>query len=154
MIWPTISSLNSSSYAEVERNSTNSNQDKLNSTLQNQLMLTQKIISCYKGTALKLYGLPRIHKPTLSVRPRIPTSATASMLTDILTKAYDSNIEYLIKDLFKVNKLFNRKCLPKGYTVANIDVVSLFSNVHLDEFCRYHNCHSYHKQSIKFNLDN
>lgn len=32
----------------------------------------------------------------------------------------------------KVKELFNRQCLRKGYVLANSDVVSLISNVHLD----------------------
>lgn len=98
---------------------------------------TKKNLTTYKGISPKFYTLPKIHKPTLSVRPIVasigaPTELIASYITDILTKSYDYNNEYYIKDSFEVSTLFNNMQLPENHVLVSLDVVSLFSNVYLD----------------------
>src|SRR3978361_2238484 len=56
---------------------------------------TAKSLMLYNATSPKFYGLPKIHKPQLKLRPIIssidcPNSKLSQFLTDILTKAYNS----------------------------------------------------------------
>ncbi len=65
-----------------------------------------------------------------------PTQYVASLVTDILTKAYDINNQYYVSDSFEVSRLFNNTVLPDDYVLASLDVVSLFSNVYLQACLR------------------
>lgn len=138
---------NSTSYTQLRSDPTLSIQRKCNSLIKtlsdsNQIDdLTRKKLTSYNGVSPKFYALPKIHKPTLSVRPIVasvgaPTEFLASFLTEILTKAYDYENEYYIKDSFQVTELFNGMILPDNYVIASLDVVSLFSNVYLDACLR------------------
>lgn len=87
---------NSSSYVEVGRYPTNSSQETLNSmakTLYDSKLIDlniKKRIPYYNDIVPKLYGLPKIHMPTQSIRLIVaaivaPISVLASILSDILT---------------------------------------------------------------------
>lgn len=73
---------------------------------------TRKKLTCYNGIASKLYGLPKIHKPTSSINPinashGAPTSFLASFL-QIFWPKHSVDNEYIqiykyIKDSFEVS---------------------------------------------------
>ncbi|XP_072384408.1 uncharacterized protein [Diabrotica undecimpunctata] len=97
---------------------------------------TKKKLISYKCVIPKFYALPKIHKLQLAVRSIVacigaPTNLLASFLTEILTNAYVSN-EYYTKNSFGVFNNFNNYQLPEGYVIVSLDVVSIFTNVHLD----------------------
>ncbi|XP_050502963.1 uncharacterized protein LOC126882192 [Diabrotica virgifera virgifera] len=97
---------------------------------------TKKKLTTYNGTIAKFYALPKIHKPILSVRPIVasigtPTEYISAFVTDILTKAYDYENRYYVKDSFQMVEKFNGYKLPDNYVLVSLDVVSLFSNVYL-----------------------
>lgn len=80
------------------------------------------------------YGLPKIHKPVLSLRPIIssvnaPTRNLAKLITGILTSSYSKNNQYYIQDSFEFADFANDFQLPDGYRLLSLDVVSLFSNI-------------------------
>ncbi|XP_074031358.1 uncharacterized protein [Leptinotarsa decemlineata] len=139
--------LNNTSYTELNKDPTTSIQRKCNAFIKELKdsdyidETIKKKLTCCNGIASRFYALPKIHKHTLSVRPIVasigaPTEALASLLTSILTKAYDYDKEYYIKYSFEITEKFNYTILPPNYIIASLDVVSLFSNVHLEACLR------------------
>ncbi|XP_072401655.1 uncharacterized protein [Diabrotica undecimpunctata] len=129
-------------YERLNRDPTNTVQTKCNNLIKELCgarqidEATKKKLTSYKGVIPKFYALPKIHKPQLAVRPIVacigaPTNLLASFLTEILTNAYVSN-EYYIKNSFDVFNNFNNYQLPENYVIVSLDVVSLFTNVHLE----------------------
>ncbi|XP_060537265.1 uncharacterized protein LOC132708734 [Cylas formicarius] len=111
--------------------------NKLVKSLKDQKQLTHEVaktLNIYNQTCPKFYGLPKIHKPQLSLRPIIssinaPNSKLASLLTQVLTKAYNKNNDYFTGDSFEFSSFINDKQLPNKYVLVSLDVVSLFSNI-------------------------
>lgn len=127
-------------YIKLNRDPTSTLQQKANNLVSS--LLKQKVISkeisktltIYDQAAPKFYGLPKIHKPVLSVRPIIssikaPNSKLTKLITDVLTNAYNKNNKYYIKDSFEFSELVNDMSLPSHYIVISLDVVSLFSKI-------------------------
>nr|CAH7767041.1 unnamed protein product [Callosobruchus chinensis] len=130
--------LNSDPTLAIERQSNNIIKKLFNSRQISQEQ--KKSFTIYNTVSPKFYALPKIHKPTLSVRPIVasigsPTQALASFVTEILTLAHKKG-EYYIKDSFDVSQQFNRRQLPHDHVIASLDVVSLFSNVYLEACIR------------------
>lgn len=97
---------------------------------------TAKALTFYNAVAPRFYSLPKIHKPTLSMRPimssiNCPNGKLAKFLTDILTNAYNTDNDFYIKDSFAFSEFINDYQLPLGYVVVSFDVVSLFTNLPL-----------------------
>ncbi|XP_050501571.1 uncharacterized protein LOC126881376 [Diabrotica virgifera virgifera] len=95
-----------------------------------------KSLHNYDGYAPRFYCLPKIHKPTLSMRPIVssinsPNIHIAKFLTDILSKSYNYNNDYNIVDSFQFSEFINDFKLPHGYILVSFDVVSLFTNLPL-----------------------
>lgn len=133
--------LQDNSYIEINKDPTLSIQNNCNKLIKvlydtNQIDENlKKKLTNYTGVAPKFYALPKIHKPTLSIRPIVasigaPSGLLAAFLTDILTRAYNADNNYFIKDSFQVTTLFNGMILPDNHVIASLDVVSLFSNVY------------------------
>lgn len=128
------------SYIKLQRDPTSTFQQKANkliSELSDLEMISEqeaKNLMFYNAVPAKFYGLPKIHKPTLTVRPIIssintPNCKIAQFITNILTWSYDNDNEYFIKDSFAFSQFINEKQLPIGYVIVSLDVVSLFSNI-------------------------
>ena len=84
----------------------------------------------------KCYGLPKIHKPTLSFRPIIstvnsPTHHLAKVIYKNLKSCFPSPRSHIDNSVDLIKKLKNIK-IPDGYTLVSLDVVSLFTNVSLN----------------------
>ncbi|XP_072383799.1 uncharacterized protein [Diabrotica undecimpunctata] len=133
---------NDRSYVSLTSNPTSSLQRKCNTLIaslasSNEIdRNTKKKLTTYNGNIAKFYALPKIHKPTLSVRPIVasigtPTENISAFVTDILTNAYNYENQYYIKDSFEMVNKYNGYILPSNYVLVSLDVVSLFSNVHL-----------------------
>lgn len=74
----------------------------------------------------KFYGLPKIHKPTLSLRPIIsnigsPTANLSKFLTKILTNAYDKDNPYYIRGSFEFSSFITGYQLPENYNLIILD---------------------------------
>ncbi|KAJ8977218.1 hypothetical protein NQ317_002470 [Molorchus minor] len=130
------------SYNILQRDPTSTLQQKANKLvhkLEEKEMITEreaKNLKIYNAVTAKFYGLPKIHKPTLSLRPIIssidtPNSKIAQFATNILTWSYDNDNEYYIKDSFQFAEFINDKTLPPDHVIISLDVVSLFSNIPL-----------------------
>lgn len=127
-------------YIQLDNDPTSTYQQKANkliSTFKNSNIITEqlsKTLTIYNQAAPKFYGLPKIHKPTLTLRPIIssinaPNSKIANLVTDILTQAYVRGNDYYINDSFEFAEFIQNKQLPAGYVLVSLDVVSLFSNI-------------------------
>ena len=98
---------------------------------------TAKAMTTYNSVAPRLYTLPKIHKPTLAMRPIVssincPNSSLATYVTSILTNAYDIDNEFYVKDSFTFSTYINNFQLPDNYVLVSFDVVSLFTNLPLE----------------------
>lgn len=131
------------SYKKLNRDPTCTIQQKANkliSKLKNSQAIEAsqaRTYTIYNSISPKFYGLPKIHKNPVKLRPIIssidaPTSGISQLVTDILTRSYSNENEYYIKDSFHLSTLMNNKQLPEGYVLVSLDVVSLFSNIPLD----------------------
>jgi len=99
-------------YTQIRSDPTSSFQqmaNKLVSRIKNGGFVEEEVtktLTIYNQTSPKFYGLPKIHKPTLSFRPIVssinaPNSKLSTFITDILTRAYDDDNQYYIKDSFQ-----------------------------------------------------
>lgn len=129
-------------YQPINRDPTTTFQQKANkliAQLKKDNMVTPeeaKQLMIYNSKPARFYGLPKIHKPQLSLRPIIssiscPNSKIAHLTTTILSKAYNKDNPYFINDSFQFAEFINNYELPYGYVLVSFDVVSLFSNIPL-----------------------
>lgn len=91
-------------------------------------------LSFYKGSLGKFYGLPKIHKEQLALRPIIssinsPNTGFAVFIRDVLTQAYDRTNPYYVSDSFHFAEMANNFEIPQGHVLVSWDVVSLFTNI-------------------------
>lgn len=131
------------SYKKLNRDPTSTFQQKANkivSELKSKKYITDEVaktLTIYNQNSPKFYGLPKIHKPNLSLRPIIssinsPNSKISLHITNILTNAYNENNEYYVKDTFNFIEFIKEKQLPENYELISLDVISLFSKISFD----------------------
>lgn len=83
----------------------------------------------------KVYGLPKIHKEGVPLRPVVsyinsPTCELARAMAKVLSPLGES--VYNVKNSSEVVELVSRMQLPPGFILVSLDVVSLFTNVPVD----------------------
>ena len=91
------------------------------------------------STCPKFYGLPKIHKPNVPLRPIVAsrgsaTSNLAQHLTEIL-KPLVGNTQYHVLNSSSFIQEIKDLCLDPNDVLISFDVVSLFTNVPVDETC-------------------
>lgn len=129
-------------YTPLQRDPTSSIQQRANkiiSELREGSVLSNiqaKNLMIYNATSPKFYGLPKIHKPQLKLRPIIssinsPNSKIAGLLCDVLTKAYNRENDYYTHSSFEFSNFINNFKLPDNFVLISLDVVSLFTNIPL-----------------------
>lgn len=131
-------------YAVLTRNPTTTIQNKSNEFVNEFKQksyisdITAKKLHNYNSIPARFYGLPKIHKPTLSLRPIVssintPTTNLSIFVAEILSKSFNNETDrYFIKDSFDFAEKFNNFQLPQGYVIVSFDVVSLYSNIPLE----------------------
>ena len=130
-------------YLTLNRDPTSTIQQKANKLMSNLKKdgqvdeLTAKNHMIYNSVAPKFYGLPKIHKEPIKLRPIIssidsPSSKVSTLVANILSKAYDQNNPYFTKDSFQFAQEFNDREIPENHVLVSLDVTSLFSNITLD----------------------
>jgi hypothetical protein len=97
---------------------------------------TAKLLTIYNAVAPKFYGLPKIHKTDIPLRPIVssinsPTYGLSKFVSNILNSALGNNFNYNTKDSFTFAEEFNNFQLPDGFVIISLDVVSLFTNIPL-----------------------
>ena len=83
-----------------------------------------------------LYGLPKIHKALIPLRPIMAAYNTASYklskyLVPILSP-FTTN-EYTVKNSYELSQFLSDYKLPTSYYMVSYDIKSLFTNIPLDE---------------------
>lgn len=68
--------------------------------------------------------MPKINKPSLSMRSPVFSNSTpnAKFLTEILTLAHNTDIQFYIKDSFHFSVFVNNFKLPVG-TITKISII-------------------------------
>ncbi|CAD6207985.1 GSCOCG00010260001-RA-CDS, partial [Cotesia congregata] len=87
--------------------------------------------------APRIYGLRKTHKQTCSLRPVVscvnsPSYNLAKFLHKILSPVIET-FQYNIKNSFDFVAFSKTVSLPEGYVLISLDVVSLFTNVLIEE---------------------
>ncbi|XP_055701741.1 uncharacterized protein LOC129801012 [Phlebotomus papatasi] len=132
---------NTEIYEEINRDPTSRFQLK-NNDLVKSLYNKQKVdayqkskLVTYKAIAPRIYGLPKIYKPEVPLRPVVsyvgsPSYALAKFVASVLLPLTDS--PYNVKNSQEVSQFVTGQSLPDGYIVVSLDVISLFTNVPID----------------------
>ena len=87
---------------------------------------------CDAATAPRLYGLPKIHKPNLPLRP---ISSSMDVPCYGLSKHIGSTLQHLVSDKYNIKNSAELKHKLKDFTlkpdeiIVSFDVVSLFTNI-------------------------
>ncbi|XP_011861944.1 PREDICTED: uncharacterized protein LOC105558715, partial [Vollenhovia emeryi] len=122
-------------YKKLKRDLTTSVEKKTSYLIKkaNLPPLTTKYLTPSDSSAPRLYGLPKIHKESVPLRPivsniRGPTYQLARYLTKPLQKLTGLNDSHNRNSMDFVNKITKIKTEPNDILVS-FDVVSLFTNV-------------------------
>lgn len=97
---------------------------------------TAKKLKINNSLSPKIYGLPKLHKPNIPLRPIIsciqsPSKNLSDYLKSIINNIVNKNKHY-IKDSWDFkNKIKNIK-IPPNYKLISLDVVSLYTNIPTD----------------------
>ena len=105
-------------------------------------MLSQKVYDQLRPSATvcpKFYGLPKIHKPDVPLRPIVasqgsPTYNLAKYLAEILKPLVGKSEHHVVNSIEFITKIEQTK-LDEDEILVSFDVVSLFTNVPIDEAC-------------------
>ena len=97
---------------------------------------TYYFLKCDKGVTPKVYGLPKIHKPNLPLRPIVsfigsPTYNLSRYLVNILSPLLNHN--HSVKNSSEFVQIINRCSVDDLDCFVSFDVVSLFTSVPLQE---------------------
>ncbi|XP_045473559.1 uncharacterized protein LOC123679985 isoform X3 [Harmonia axyridis] len=133
----------SSVYKQLRRDPTNEFQCKNNKIVKQlkdkgfiDASMARKLTT-YKAIPPRIYGLPKVHKADIPLRPIVSTIGSASVelsqfMTQILTEAFSDFHDYTIADSFQFASKINNFILPQGYKLISLDAVSLFTNISLE----------------------
>ena len=83
-----------------------------------------------------MYGLPKIHKDGVPLRPilaafKAPSFSLAKFIVPILSPL--STNEHTLKNSYEFKELLDKMSFPIGSCLASFDVTSLFTNVPIEE---------------------
>ncbi len=97
----------------------------------------QKQLLSHDSRVPRMYGLPKIHKPSVPLRPIVsaigsPTYKLAKYLTPVLGKLVGKSECYIKNSVHFVERIRSLKLDPSNLLVS-FDVVSLFTNVPVDD---------------------
>lgn len=131
-----------STYKVLSKDPTISIQNRNNKII--DLYFKQKILSQATAKKLKtnsaippkIYFLPKVHKPGAPLRPIVsfigsPLYQTSQFVAEILKHGFIKDQKH-VRNSFSVVETVKDICLPKGYILVSLDVVSLFTNIPTD----------------------
>lgn len=125
-------------YVGMPRDVSNSIQTKSNhlmSVLKKRNMISRedaKEYHNYNKVINKFYGLPKVNKPQLALRPIIsgvhsPNRCIAESVSNILTILYNKANPFFTHDFFQFSNFIDDFQLPVDFVVVSLIAVSLFS---------------------------
>lgn len=128
-----------STYKEIRSDPTNIHQKKNNELIKkwetnNYISpATAKNLTIHNALIPKIYGLPKLHKNGIPMRPIVscvqsPFSNLAKFLKNILSNVVNKNESY-IKDSWQFKDKIKNIDIPKNYSIISLDVVSLYTNI-------------------------
>ena len=131
-----------STYAVLNSDPTSKTQRKLNKMLLDLKKAGKISDSTYKmlyssdGLCPRFYGLPKIHKPGIPLRPIVsfvnsPTYAISGYLARILSPVV-GNTDYTVKNSCEFADFIRDKTLNACEELVSFDVVSLFTKIPVD----------------------
>ncbi len=137
--------LNTPTYKELKRDPTASIERKICSKLSELRkagILSQTLHDYLRPSATvcpKFYGLPKIHKPNVPLRPIVasqgsPTYVLAKYLAEILKPVVGKSEHHVVNSKEFVTKM-EQISLSENDILVSFDVVSLFTNVPVEEAC-------------------
>ncbi|XP_055685769.1 uncharacterized protein LOC129791573 [Lutzomyia longipalpis] len=96
-------------------------------------LLTKRSLMTYKALPPRIYGLPKIHKSGVPLRPIVscigsPTHALSKFCSDIL-KNLTFNSPYNVKNSFEFVDRISQHTIEDDEIIVSFDVVSLFTNI-------------------------
>lgn len=97
--------------------------------------VTAKKLNNYKGVPPTIYGLPKIHKEGMPLRPIVstihsPTTELSKFIAGILQSAFNDGYHtYAVKDPYWFAERVNNLQLPLDFVVISLDAISLFTNI-------------------------
>lgn len=102
---------------------------------------TSKKLMTYKSVAPKMYGLPKIHKENVPLRPIVasteaPVRNLSIYISEILKIAFENFNEFRIRDTFVFVENMKNFCLPRGFVLVSFDAKSLFTNISIELFLK------------------
>lgn len=97
---------------------------------------TAKYLKIQNAQPPRIYGLPKLHKKGIPLRPIVsciqsPFEKLSKFLKNILQNIVNQN-NYYIKDSVDFKNKIKNVTLPNDYTLISLDVVSLYTNVPLN----------------------
>ena len=137
--------LNTQTYKELKSDPTAKIERKICSKLSDVKksgMLSQKVYGHLRPSATvcpKFYGLPKIHKPDVPLRPIVasqgsPSYNLAKYLAEILKPLVGKSEHHVVNSKEFITRIEQTK-LDEVEILVSFDVVSLFTNVPVDEAC-------------------
>lgn len=126
-------------YKEIKRDPTNTFKKQNNELVkrwENQLYIspaTSKNLQIRNALSPKMYGLPKLHKEGIPLRPIVsciqsPFAQLSKFLKNILNNILYKNNHY-IKDSFQFKDKLNNIKIPDNYVLISLDVISLYTNI-------------------------
>ncbi|XP_055546043.1 uncharacterized protein LOC129730608 [Wyeomyia smithii] len=109
--------------------------NSLVSRLQNLALIDAKTAYRLKTTTAqcpRIYGLPKVHKPNMPLRPVVSNiGAPSYMLSKYVGQIIQASIksDFNIKDSFSFCSYINSIRLPEDYVLVSFDVTSLFTSI-------------------------
>uniref|UniRef100_A0A8D9BPX0 Reverse transcriptase domain-containing protein n=1 Tax=Cacopsylla melanoneura TaxID=428564 RepID=A0A8D9BPX0_9HEMI len=130
--------LGDNAYKINNKDPTNSFMSKNNALVKKMRELNQindlekRKLTTYTSVAPKIYGLPKIHKPELKLRPIVssinsPTYELSKFLVPVLKPLKNPN--YNVKNVFDFKHLFDNINVKNSYKFISLDVISLFTKI-------------------------
>ncbi len=97
---------------------------------------TYKMLYSSDGLSPRFYGLPKIHKPEIPLRPIVsfvnsPTYGVSSFLAKILSPVV-GNTENTVKNSYHFAEFIRGKTLNADEVLVSFDVISLFTKIPVD----------------------
>ena len=126
-------------YCRIIKDPTKSIQTKINKIISNWETnkyinnSTSKALKIYNGNVPKIYGLPKIHKENVPLRPIVSninaaTYKLSKFLAGVLGNVINKNA-YYIKDSFQFADYIKNITLPNDHILVSFDMVSMFTNI-------------------------